>query len=92
MLKNTTRVRNVVHNAIETVLHGIKFKGTIDYKTYFNGVEFQLTRYKSINKRRSETLKTFISHYDLSRYDAFYNRCFSLLQYVIIKYDYFKRF
>lgn len=56
MLKNTSRVRNVARNTIESVLHEI-----------------------------SEAFETFIPHYDISRYETFYNRCCRLLRYDIIQ-------
>lgn len=33
----------------------------------------------------SEAFETFIPHYDISRYETFYNRCCRLLRYDIIQ-------
>lgn len=85
MLKNTTRVRNVAHNAIENVLHEIKFIGQIKFKIYLDGVKFIILRYKKNLDKLCEVAETFISHYNLSRYETFYNRCCRLLKYDIIQ-------
>lgn len=84
MLKNTTRVRNVAHNAIETVLHDVKFNGEIKFKIYLDGVKFIILRNKQ-NNEIIEAFETFISHYNINRYETFYNRCCSLLRYDIIQ-------
>ena len=80
MLKNTTRVRNVAHNAIEAV----KFNGEIKFKIYRDGVQFIILRNKQ-NNEISEAFETFISHYNISRYETFYNRCCRILRYDIIQ-------
>lgn len=84
MLKNTTRVRNVAHNAIEAVLHDVKFNGEIKFKIYLDGVKFIILRNKQ-NNEISEAFETFISHYNINRYETFYNRCCRLLRYDIIQ-------
>lgn len=84
MLKNTTRVRNVAHNSIEKILHEIKFNGEIKFKIYLDGVKFIILRNKQ-NNEISEAFETFISHYNISRYETFYNRCCRLLRYDIIQ-------
>ena len=84
MLRNTTRGRNVAHNVIENVLHEIKFNGEIKFKIYLDGVKFIILRNKQ-NNEISEAFETFIPHYDISRYETFYNRCCRLLRYDIIQ-------
>lgn len=84
MLKNATRVRNVAHNAIESVLHDVKFNGEIKFKIYLDGVKFIILHNKQ-NNEISEAFESFISHYNISRYVTFYNRCYRLLRYDIIQ-------
>lgn len=84
MLRNTTRVRNVAHNSIEKILREIKFNGEIKFKIYLDGVKFIILRNKQ-NNEISEALETFISHFDITRYETFYNRCCRLLRYDIIQ-------
>lgn len=85
MLKNTTRVRNVAHNAVENVLHEIKFDGEIKFKIYRDGVKFIVIRSLLPLPEISEAFEVFISHYNLSRYEAFYKRCCLLLKNDIIQ-------
>lgn len=85
MLKNITRVRNVAHNVIENVLHEIKFGGEIKFKIYRDGVKFIIIRSLLPLPEISEAYETFISHRDLTRYEAFYNRCYRLLKNDIIQ-------
>lgn len=84
MLKNTARVRNVAHNVIENVLHEIKFNGEIKFKIYLDGVKFIILRNKR-NNEINEVHETFISHFNISRYETFYNSCCRLLRYDIIQ-------
>lgn len=85
MLKNTARVRNVAHNAIESVLHEVKFDGEIRFKIYLDGVKFIVIRSLLPLPEISEAFEIFISHYDLSRYETFYKRCCRLLKDDIIQ-------